>query len=221
MNQGLTRELIALRVSRELKDGMYVNLGFGLPTLCSMFISEDSDVILHAENGILRYGTVITDEKDADPDLINAGGQPTTLQAGAAIFDLNTSFMMIRGGHLDVAVLGAYQVSERGDLANWQISGYHVGGIGGAIELAQGVKRLIVAMEHNAKNGEPRIVKKCSYPLTAPRCVHTIITNLAYIEVEEKGLILKEVAPGVTAQEVQAQTEPGLIISDDLIEMEL
>jgi len=221
MKQGLTRELIALRVSRELKDGMYVNLGFGLPTLTSLFIPEDLDIILHAENGILGYRGVITDEAEADPDLINAMGHPTTLLPGASIFDLNTSFTMIRGGHMDLAVLGAYQVSEKGDIANWQLSGYHVGGIGGAIELAAGVKRLIVAMWHTTKDGKPRIVKKCTYPLTARACVETIITNLAYMEVTEKGLLLKEVAPGVTPEDVQEVTEPSLIIPDSLIEMEL
>ncbi|MCF8041760.1 MAG: 3-oxoacid CoA-transferase subunit B [Desulfarculaceae bacterium] len=220
MEQGLSRELVALRVAKELKDGMYVNLGFGLPTLTSLFIPEDIDIILHAENGMLRYAGVIDDETQADADLINASGQPTSLLPGAAVFDLNESFTMIRGGHLDLAVLGAYQVSETGDLANWQLQGYHVGGIGGAIELAQGAKRVVVAMEHTDKNGKPRIVKQCSLPLTARRCVNTIITNLAYIELEGAGLVLKEVAPGITPEEVQANTEPDLIISEDLSEME-
>lgn len=220
MELGLSRELVALRVAKELKDGMYVNLGFGLPTLTSLFIPEDLDVILHAENGMLRFAGVIADESKADPDLINASGQPTMLLPGAAVFDLNASFTMIRGGHLDVAVLGAYQVSEKGDLANWQLQGYHVGGIGGAIELAQGAKRVVVAMEHTSKDGTSRIVKKCSLPLTAVACVDTIITNLAYIEIEEAGLVLKEVAPGVTPAEVQALTEPTLIISENLSEME-
>ena len=212
---------MALRVANEFQDGMYVNLGFGLPTLASLFIPENREVILHAENGILRYAGVETDQSKADPDLINAGGQPTALLPGAAVFDLIESFAMIRGGHLDITVLGAYQVSENGDLANWQLGDYHVGGIGGAIELAQGAKRVVVAMEHIAKDGTPRIVKQCSLPLTAPSCVNTIITNLAYIEVEPEGLVLKEVAPGVTQEEVQAHTEPTLIVSQNLIEMEL
>lgn len=221
MEQGLTRELIALRVAKELKDGMYVNLGFGLPTLTSLFLPEGIDVILHAEHGILGYSGIVADETNADFDLVNAGGQPTMLLPGASIFDLNTSFVMIRGGFIDVAVLGAYQVSEKGDIANWAVGGSRVGGIGGAIELAVGAKRLIVAMEHIDKNGKPKIVKECSYPLTARACVDTIITNLAYIEVIPEGLLLKEVAPGITPEEVQAVTEPSLMIADSLIEMEL
>lgn len=221
MKQGLTRELIALRVARELKDGMYVNLGFGLPALTSLFLPKESDIILHAENGILGYSGVITDETKADIDLINATGQPTMLLPGASIFDLNTSFAMIRGGHIDVTVLGAYEVSEKGDIANWQVGGYHVGGIGGAIEVAMGAKRLIVTMEHTTKSGQPRIVKECSYPLTARACVDIIITNLAYIEVTEDGLLLKEVAPGITPEDVQAVTEPPLIVAENLIVMEL
>ena len=221
MEQGLTRELIALRVAKELKDGMYVNLGFGLPTLTSLFLPEGIDVILHAEHGILGYSGIVADGKDADVDLVNAGGQPTTLLPGASIFDLNTSFVMVRGGFIDVAVLGAYQVSEKGDIANWAVGGSQVGGIGGAIELAMGAKRLIVAMEHTDKNGKPKIVKECSYPLTARSCVDTIITNLAYLEVTPGGLLLKEVAPGITVEDVQALTEPSLRIADSLTEMEL
>jgi len=221
MEQGLTRELIALRVAKELKDGMYVNLGFGLPTLTSLFLPEGIDVILHAEHGILGYSGIVADEANADVDLVNAGGQPTALLPGASIFDLNTSFVMVRGGFIDVAVLGAYQVSEKGDIANWAVGGSPVGGIGGAIELAVGAKRLIVAMEHIDKNGKPKIVKACSYPLTARSCVDTIITNLAYIEVTPDGLFLKEVAPGISAKEVQALTEPSLMIADSLEEMEL
>jgi 3-oxoacid CoA-transferase subunit B len=161
------------------------------------------------------------DEKEADIDIVNAGSQPTVLLPGASIFDLNTSFVMIRGGYLDMAILGAYQVSVKGDLANWQLIGYHVGGIGGAIELAASVKRLIVTMEHIDKNGRPKIVRECSFPVTARSCVDTIITNLAYIEVTSEGLLLKEVAPGITPEDVQAVTEPPLKISKNLIEMDL
>jgi len=221
MKEGLTRELIALRVSRELKEGMYVNLGIGLPTLTSMFLPEDTDIILHSENGILGFGGIITEKEEADVDIVNAGSQPTTLLPGASIFDLTTSFLMIRSRRIDVAILGAYQVSERGDLANWQLIGYHVGGLGGAVELAAGVKRLIVAMEHRTKKGEPKIVKECKFPLTARSCVHTIITDLAYIEVTPEGLLLKEVAPGITTEDVQSATEPRLIIAEDLTEMDL
>ncbi len=221
MKEGLTRELIALRVAKELKDGMYVNLGIGLPTLTSLFIPEGTDIILHSENGILGYRGIVADEREADIDIVNAGGQPTVLFPGASVFDLTTSFLMIRGGHIDVAVLGAYQVSEKGDLANWQLPRYHVGGIGGAIELATSVKRLIVAMEHTNKNGQPKIVRECSFPLTARGCVDTIVTNLAYLKVTPNGLLLKEVAPGITPEDVQAVTEPHLKIADNLIEMEL
>jgi 3-oxoacid CoA-transferase subunit B len=221
MKEGLTRELIALRVAKELKDGMYINLGIGLPTLTSLFIPEDMDIILQSENGILGFSGIVMDENEADIDIVNAGSQPTVLLPGASIFDLNTSFVMIRGGHLDMTVLGAYQVSEKGDLANWQLIGYHVGGLGGAIELATSAKRLIVAMEHTDKRGRPKIVKECSFPLTARSCVDTIVTNLAYIKVTPEGLLLKEVAPGITPEEVQAVTEPRLKIDDHLIEMDL
>jgi len=221
MKQGLTRELIAVRVAKELRDGMYVNLGFGLPTLTSFFLPEGTDVILHAEHGILGYSGIVTDETNADVDLVNAGGQPTTLLPGASIFDLNTSFVMIRGGFIDIAVLGAYQVSEKGDIANWAVGESPVGGIGGAIELAMGAKRLIVAMEHVDKNGRPKIVEKCTYPLTARACVDTIITNLAYIEVTPHGLLLKETAPGISPSDVRAVTEAPLLVPEHVDEMEL
>ncbi|MBI2857919.1 MAG: 3-oxoacid CoA-transferase subunit B, partial [Chloroflexi bacterium] len=180
MKQRLTRELICLRIAKELKDGMYVNLGFGMPTLVSNFISPDAEVLLHAENGVLNYGQTLTLEDDIDVDLVNAGCQPIKLRRGACFFDFATSFGMVRGGHIDVAVLGAYQVSEKGDLANWRIPGQRVGGIGGGMELAAGCKRIIVAMEHTTKSGEPRIVSQCSYPLTAKGVVKTIVTDLAY-----------------------------------------
>jgi 3-oxoacid CoA-transferase subunit B len=220
MEEGLTRELIALRVAKEMKDGMYVNLGFGLPTLASLFLPEGVDIILHAEHGMLGYSGILADEEDADIDLVNSVGQPTSLLPGASIFDLNTSFIMIRGGFIDLTVLGAYQVSEKGDIANWSKGGPQLGNIGGAIELAIGSKRLIVAMEHTDKKGQPKIVRQCSYPLTARSCVNTIITNLAYIEITPQGLLLKEVAPGITAEDVQSVTEPSLIIADNLAEME-
>ena len=219
--QRLTRELVALRVAQELKDGMYVNLGFGLPTLVSNFLPPDADVVLHAEQGILGYGALVPDEPDWDIDLVNAGGQPITMKPGGSFTDLATSFIMVRGGHLDVCVLGAFQVSEKGDLANWQRRQEKVGGIGGAMELAMGAKRVIVAMEHTTPSGELRIVKRCSYPLTAREAVHTIVTDLAYIEVQPHGLVLKETAPGVSPDDVQEVTEPRLIISPELKEMEL
>jgi 3-oxoacid CoA-transferase subunit B len=207
---GLTRELIALRVARELEDGMVVNLGIGLPTLVANFLPEGADIVLHAENGILGYGGIVADEAEFDQDLINAGGQPVTLTPGASFFDSATSFAMIRGGHVDVTVLGGLQVSARGDLANWSVGSRGGGAIGGAMDLAAGAKRVIVAMEHTTRDGEPRILEECTYPLTAERCVDLIVTNLAVIEVTGEGLVLREIAPNVAVDEVQAATAARL-----------
>jgi 3-oxoacid CoA-transferase subunit B len=207
---GLTRELIALRVARELSDGMVVNLGIGLPTLVANFLPQDVNIVLHAENGILGYGGIVTDEAEFDQDLINAGGQPVTLTPGASYFDSASSFAMIRGGHVDVTILGGLQVSAKGDLANWSVAGRGGGAIGGAMDLAAGAKRVIVAMEHKTRDGEPRILDECTYPLTAPRCVDLVVTNLAVIEVTDEGLALREVAPGVSTEEVQAATAARL-----------
>lgn len=220
MKSGLSRELIALRVAKEFRDGYYVNLGIGLPTLVSNFIPEGMDVVLHAENGILGYSRIAT-EGEMDPDLINAGSQPLTLKPGAAFFDSADSFAMIRGGHIDVSVLGAFQVSERGDLANWMTPERKVGSVGGSMDLVSGTKKVIVAMEHTTRSGEPRIVKECTYPLTGRGIVNLIITNLAVIEVTPEGLLLKEVAPSVTPEEVQAATEPKVKLAEELREMEL
>lgn len=220
MKSGLSRELIALRVAKEFRDGYYVNLGIGLPTLVSNFIPEGMDVVLHAENGILGYSRIAT-EGEMDPDLINAGSQPLTLKLGAAFFDSADSFAMIRGGHIDVSVLGAFQVSERGDLANWMTPERKVGSVGGSMDLVSGTKKVIVAMEHTTRSGEPRIVKECKYPLTGRGIVNLIITNLAVIEVTPEGLLLKEVAPSVTPEEVQAATEPKVKLAEELREMEL
>jgi 3-oxoacid CoA-transferase subunit B len=217
--QGLTRELIALRVARELGEGMVVNLGIGLPTLVATFVPPERGVLFQAENGILGYGGV--SERDFDQDLINAGGQPVDLLPGASFFDSAQSFAMIRGGHVDVAVLGGLQVSERGDLANWNVPERGGGSIGGAMDLAVGVRRLIVAMAHTTRDGAPRIVRECSYPLTARGCVDLIVTDLAVIEVSPEGLVLRELAPNVTAEDVQASTEPALTLADGLREMEL
>ncbi len=219
--QGLTPELIAVRVARELKDGMYVNLGYGLPTMVSRFLPPDQDIVLHAENGVLGFGSHVFEEQLWDSDLIDAGSLPVTLNKGGCFFDLGTSFVMVRGGRLDISVLGAYQVSEEGDLANWTQRRQAVGGIGGAMELAVGAKRVIVAMHHTSESGEPKLVKKCTYPLTARRVVNTIVTDLAYIEVTLEGFLLKEVAPGVTPEDVQRASEARLIISQDLREMDL
>ncbi|MBM2825052.1 MAG: succinyl-CoA--3-ketoacid-CoA transferase [Dehalococcoidales bacterium] len=220
MKSGLSEELIALRVARELKDGQYVNLGIGLPTQVSNFIPGGVEVILHSQNGILGYGR-IAERAEIDPDLINASSQPITLNPGASICHSADAFAMIRGGHIDVAVLGAYEVSEKGDLANWMINERRVGSIGGAMDLVSGVRRVIVAMEHTTRSGKPRIVKKCRHPLTGSGVVNLIVTNLAVIEVTPEGLLLREVAPGVTAEEVQALTEAPLRLSPDLKEMEL
>lgn len=220
MKSGLSRELIALRVAKEFRDGYYVNLGIGLPTVVSNFIPEGMDVVLHAENGILGYSRIAT-EGEMDSDLINAGSQPLTLKPGAAFFDSADSFAMIRGGHIDVSVLGAFQVSERGDLANWMTPERKVGSVGGSMDLVSGTKKVIVAMEHTTRSGEPRIVKECTYPLTGRGVVGVIITNLAVIEVTPEGLLLKEVAPSVTPEEVQAATEPKVKLAEELREMEL
>ena len=217
--RGLTRELIALRVARELDEGMVVNLGIGLPTLVANFVPPERGVLFQAENGILGYGGI--SERDFDQDLINAGGQPVDLLPGASFFDSAQSFAMIRGGHVDVAVLGGLQVSERGDLANWNVPARGGGSIGGAMDLAVGARRLIVAMAHTTRDGAPRIVRECSYPLTAGGCVDLIVTDLAVIEASPEGLVLRELAPGVTAADVQASTEPALTLADDLREMEL
>ena len=216
---GLTRELIALRVARELQPGAVVNLGIGLPTLVANFVPEGAGVMFQAENGILGYGGIV--EEDFDQDLINAGGQPVSLEPGASFFDSAASFAMIRGGHIDVAVLGGLQVSERGDLANWYVPERGGGSVGGAMDLAVGARRLIVAMQHTTRDGSPRIVGECSYPLTAARCVDLIVTDLAVIEVAEEGLILRELAPGISSAQVQQLTEPALHVSPDVIEMAL
>ncbi|MXZ46934.1 MAG: 3-oxoacid CoA-transferase subunit B [Chloroflexi bacterium] len=216
---GIPRDLIALRVARELRAGMVVNLGIGLPTQVANHLEPGVDVLFQAENGILGYGAIL--DEDFDPDVINAGGQPVALREGASFFDSADSFAMIRGGHVDVAVLGGLQVSARGDLANWSVPERGGGSIGGAMDLAVGARRLIVAMEHRTRDGAPRIVRECAYPLTAPACVDLIVTDLAVIEVTPGGLVLREVAPGVTAGEVQAVTEPAVEISPDLAEMQL
>jgi 3-oxoacid CoA-transferase subunit B len=193
---------------------MAVNLGIGLPTLVANFLPANATIMLHAENGILGYGGIVTDESEFDQDLINAGGQPVTLIAGASFVDSASSFAMIRGGHVDVTVLGGLQVSAKGDLANWAVSGRVGGAIGGAMDLAAGAKRVIVAMEHTTRDGEPRILEECTYPLTATRCVDLIVTNLAVIEVTEDGLALREVAPGISMEEVQAATAARLDVAD-------
>lgn len=218
--QKLDRQIMALRVAREFEDGNVVNLGIGIPMLASNFIPAGREVIFHAENGVLGFGEV-TLPGEGDLDLVNAGGQTVKPQPGMCFFGHDESFAIVRGGHLNISVMGAYQVSEKGDLANYMVPERQVGTIGGAMDLAFGARRLIIAMNHVTKQGEPRIVKECSYELTAPQCVDLIVTDIAVIEVTDKGLVLKEVAPGWTPGEVQSLTEPTLIVDPDCHEIEL
>ncbi len=221
MKAGLTKELIAVRAVKELHEGMYVNLGIGLPTLVSGLISQELGVMLHSENGILGYGRITTDQEEMDVDLVNAGLQPVTLVPGASFFNQADSFAMIRGGRISLTILGAHQVSEKGDLANWRTPQETLGSIGGAMDLVCGAKKVMVLARHTFPSGQPRIVKQCTYPLTGKGVVNTIITDLAVIEVTPAGLLLKEVAPGVSVEDIQTVTEPGLIVSPALREMEI
>lgn len=221
MKERLDRQTIALRVAKEFPDGSVVNLGAGIPGLAANFVPEGKHVIFHSENGVLGFGGVPEDTADEKPYYLGANGLPFSALPGICFFHHADSFAMIRGGHIDITVLGALQVSEKGDLANWTFPERGIGNIGGAMDLASGCARVIIAMEHVTPKGQLKILKECSYPLTAARCVDLIVTDIAVLQVTPDGLLLKETAPGWTAEEVQAYTEPKLQLASDLREIEL
>jgi 3-oxoacid CoA-transferase subunit B len=212
------KERIARRIAREFQDGFYVNLGIGLPTMIAGYVPAGIDVMFQSENGMLGVGAPPSDEC-ADPDLVNAGKQPVTELPGCSFFGSEESFAMIRGGHMDMSILGAMQVDEQGNLANWTIPGKMVKGMGGAMDLVAGARRVIIAMEHQTKDGASRILKECTLPLTGQSVVHDIVTELCWIRVTAEGLVLTEVVEGMNVAEVQARTEAKLLVSPDLCVM--
>ena len=213
----LDRQTMCNRLAMEFQDGWVVNLGVGMPTLCSNYDLKDVDITFHSENGVIGYGP-LAPEGEEDFHLVNAGGQHVTLKSGAAIIHHADSFSLIRGGFVDVTVMGAYEVSENGDFANWRITGRKGGGIGGAMDLAVGAKRVFLALEHTTREGNPRLLKRCTLPVTAVGVVKMVATNLGLFEVTPQGFLMKEIAPGYTPEEVQAVTEAQLIIPEALRE---
>ncbi|WP_026945652.1 3-oxoacid CoA-transferase subunit B [Algoriphagus marincola] len=216
----LTKQQIALRIAKEVKNGQYINLGIGIPTLVANYIPDDLEIVLQSENGLLGIGPFPTEEQ-IDPDLINAGKQTITMVKGSVLFNSAESFAMIRGGHVHLTILGAMEVSENGDIANWKIPGKMVKGMGGAMDLVASAENIIVAMQHCSKSGESKLLKSCSLPITGIRCVKKIVTDLAVLEVDpEGGFILKERAPGVSVEEIKSKTEGKLILNGEIPEME-
>lgn len=215
----LTREQMAMRVARELKDGYYVNLGIGIPTLVANYIPNDIEVMLQSENGLLGMGPFPTEDQ-VDPDLINAGKQTVTAVTGASIFSSAESFAMIRGGHVDLTVLGAFEVDVEGNIASYMIPGKLIKGMGGAMDLVAGAENIIVMMTHASKNGESKLLKKCSLPLTGVACIKQVLTDLAYLEIKDGKFWLKERAPGVSVEEIVSLTEGELVVPDYVPEMQ-
>jgi len=212
---------IAKRIAQEVQDGMYINLGIGIPTLVANYIPEELNVVLQSENGLLGIGRFPTEE-EVDADLINAGKQTITMRDGSVLFDSSESFGMIRGGHMDLTILGAMEVSENGDIANWKIPGKMVKGMGGAMDLVASAKNIIVAMQHTSRSGDSKLLKECSLPITGINCVRKIVTNLAVLEVQEEGgFLLLERAPGVTVDEIKEATAGKLIVNGDVPEMKI
>jgi 3-oxoacid CoA-transferase subunit B len=217
----MDEQTMALRVAKEFQDGMVINLGVGIGTQCINYVPEGREVLFQIENGALGFGPIVSSPDEADIDLLMPGMQPVYRMKGMSFFSHDESFVMIRGKHIDMVVLGAMEVSEKGDLATWALPGRGLGNIGGSMDLALGAKKVVVIMPHTTKSGKPKILKKCTLPLTAPQCVKLIVTDIAVIEVTNEGLVLKEIVPGWTVEEVQTLTEPKLIVSPDLKEVEL